>query len=95
MVHLRGGTQGVQWRSFFWLWVKQTSTRAPDLSSSFLAGISNQRIELGGALGDAVCVSLALSDCRCMGTVVIGGPVDDPEKEREDSLELVPGIHGE
>lgn len=80
IVHLRGGIQSGL------LWVNRTVTGAPDLDNSFPAGRDNRHIGWGGLFGDAVS---ALSVSRRISTGVIGEPEEEPEQEREGSLEFV------
>lgn len=54
---------------------------APDLNSSFLAGIGKQRTGWGEAFGDEVCVAYALSISRIIITAVISNPEEQPRRE--------------
>lgn len=86
IVYPRGRTQGCQWRGLVCLWVKRTDTGEHDLDSSSPKVIGNQLLRWGGALGDQVCVSSALSTGVCIGNVVVGGPGEEPERKRGGAI---------
>lgn len=50
---------------------------------SWIAETVNQCTGRGGALGDNACTAISLSVSRCIGTVVIGEPGEQPERKME------------
>lgn len=69
-----------------YLWLKWTAAGAPDLAASLIEWIYNQRIPWGVASGYKVCDVSALSISRFMGTVLIGDPEEEQEREKWQSL---------
>lgn len=63
----------------------KTVNRPPHPNSSFLEGINNQCKGWVAAFGDKVCITSALSVSWCVGTVVIGKPGEELERDRGQS----------
>lgn len=90
MVHLGWGTQGGQRCGLVCSSVTLSVTGTSDLGRKFLEETGSHRKGYGEAFGDRVRAASPLYVIPCVGTVVIGWPVNGPKMKRKGGLEIVP-----